>query len=64
MRVGDLVQRAPALLKREDTLEEAAVAMADPRTALLPVVDAADGKLLGIITRRDVLDAYRSRVDM
>jgi len=63
-RVRDLVQPAPALLHRGDTLEEAAVAMADPQTPLLPIVDRATGELLGIITRRDVLDAYRSRVDL
>lgn len=63
-RVGDLVQPAPVLLQRGDTLEEAAVAMADPRTPLLPIVDRASGELLGVITRRDVLDAYRSRVDL
>jgi CIC family chloride channel protein len=64
MRIGDLVRPAAARLRRDDTLEEAAVAMADPRTPLLPVVDPANGTLLGILTRRDVLNAYRSRVEM
>ena len=63
-RVGELVQPASVVLQRDDTLEEAAIAMADPQTPLLPIVDRASGKLLGIITRRDVLNAYRSRVDL
>ncbi len=63
-RVGDLAQRVPVLLQPDDTLEEAAVAMADPQTPLLPIVDRIGGNLLGIITRRDVLNAYRSRVDL
>ena len=49
-------------LTRTDTLEQAALAMADPATPMLPVVDGATGALLGIVTRRDVLNAYRDRV--
>jgi CIC family chloride channel protein len=49
-------------LTRTDTLEQAALAMADPETPLLPVVDSVTGALLGIVTRRDVLNAYRDRV--
>jgi CBS domain-containing protein len=49
-------------LSRADTLEQAALAMADPETPMLPVVDTATGALLGIVTRRDVLNAYRDRV--
>ena len=64
MTMADLVQRPAMLLSQDDTLEEAAVAMADPDTPLLPVVDPSNGALLGILTRRDVLNAYRSRVDV
>ncbi|MBC5799639.1 MAG: chloride channel protein [Candidatus Eremiobacteraeota bacterium] len=64
MPAGDLAQPAAAMLRQDDTLEQAAVAMADPQTPLLPVVDPASGKLLGILTRRDVLNAYRSRTDI
>ena len=61
--VGRLAQPAAARLTSDDTLEQAAVALADPQTPLLPVTDSV-GKLVGILTRRDVLEAYRSRTDI
>jgi CBS domain-containing protein len=64
LQIGELVQPAATLLERDDTLERAAIAMADPQTPLLPVVDPSDGALLGILTRRDVLNAYRNRADL
>lgn len=64
MPAGTLAQPAAFLLHEQDTLEQAAVAMADPQTPLLPVVDPENGRLLGILTRRDVLNAYRSRTDI
>ena len=60
--VAHCMRTVPATLSRSDTLEQAAVAMADPETPMLPVVDTANGKLLGIVTRRDVLNAYRDHV--
>jgi CIC family chloride channel protein len=45
------------------TLEQAAALLAEPNTPLLPVVDR-DGLLLGVITRRDVLNAYRSSIEL
>ncbi len=62
--VDEIVVAPTAVLRPEDTLEECAIALSDPATPLLPVVDAASGSLLGIITRRDVLLAYSSRVDL
>lgn len=44
------------------TLEQAAALLAEPDTPLLPVT-GPDGKLVGIITRRDVLDTYRNSMD-
>ena len=38
----------------------AAILMADPRAPLLPVLDPETGALVGIVTRSDVLNAYRS----
>lgn len=60
--VAHVMRSVPATLSRSDTLEQAAVAMADPEIPMLPIVDAANGKLLGIVTRRDVLNAYRDHV--
>jgi chloride channel protein, CIC family len=60
----DHLARVPAVtLTPSDTLEKAATSMADPRTPLLPVIEPESGAFLGIVTRRDVLDAYRSAVD-
>ncbi len=50
MAAGKLAQPAAFLLRREDTLEQAAVAMADPHTPLLPVIDRESGRLLGILS--------------
>jgi chloride channel protein, CIC family len=59
----DEIRRPPSVtLSSGDTLEQAAISLADPQTPLLPVVDAKSGALTGIVTRRDVLNAYRSGV--
>jgi CBS domain-containing protein len=34
--------------------------MADVDTPLLPVISDDDGRLIAIVTRRDLLNAYRS----
>lgn len=62
--VAHSMRTIPATLQRADTLEQAAVAMADPEIPMLPIVDPETGKLLGIVTRRDVLNAYRDRVNV
>lgn len=59
-RIRAIVRPPPATVAAGDSLEQAAIAMADPRNPLLPVIDARTGGLTGIVTRRDVLDAYRS----
>jgi CBS domain-containing protein len=60
--IASFSQPAPATLESSETLERAADLMADPAIPLLPIVDAGTSKLRAIITRRDVLDAYRSLV--
>ncbi|MGP6158923.1 MAG: chloride channel protein [Vulcanimicrobiaceae bacterium] len=65
-RLGDdvpidaITRPAVVTLSSSDTLERAAISMADPQTPLLAVVDPRTGSLVGIVTRRDVLNAYRS----
>ena len=51
---------AQDVLAPTDTLERAATLMADPRAPLLPVI--VDSELVGVVTRRDLLSAYRSVV--
>jgi CBS domain-containing protein len=53
------MQPATAQLHSSDSLEAAADAFADHSVALIPVLDA-DERVTGVITRGDVLDAYRS----
>ncbi|HLI97329.1 MAG TPA: chloride channel protein [Candidatus Baltobacteraceae bacterium] len=62
--VAHHMRSVPATLSRSDTLEQAAAAMADPEVPILPITETATGKLLGIVTRRDVLNAYRDRVNL
>ena len=63
-RISSLVQPMTHVLHADDTVERAATLMADAPVPLLPVVDPNDGHLLGIVTRRDVLQAYRSLADV
>jgi CIC family chloride channel protein len=44
------------------TLEQAAALLAEADTPLVPVL-SPDGELIGIVTRRDVLDTYRNSVE-
>jgi CIC family chloride channel protein len=53
---------AQEVLAPTDTLERAATLMADPRAPLLPVI--ANDVLVGVVTRRDLLSAYRSVVSV
>ncbi|HTU80551.1 MAG TPA: chloride channel protein [Candidatus Acidoferrales bacterium] len=47
-------------LHASDTLERAATLMADTENPLLAVVEGSEDRLTGIVTRRDLLNAYRS----
>ena len=53
------MQPATAQLHSSDSLEAAADAFADHSVVLIPVLDA-DERVSGVITRGNVLDAYRS----
>jgi CIC family chloride channel protein len=61
--IEEIHRPSTIMLSSTDTLEEAAISMADPATPLLPVVDPLSGALLGIVTRIDVLNAYRGAID-
>jgi CIC family chloride channel protein len=61
--IEEIHRPSTIMLSSTDTLEEAAISMADPATPLLPVVDPLSGALLGIVTRSDVLNAYRGAID-
>ena len=54
--VADMMTRDPVTVRAEDTIRDAARLIAERRHNRLPVVDD-DGKLLGVVTRVDVLEA-------
>jgi CBS domain-containing protein len=54
---GDLMTRSPVTTTPDDTVEHAARLMSQRRVKRLPVVDA-NGHLVGIITRTDVLAIF------
>ncbi len=60
--IGTIALPARGTLSPGDTLERAATLMADHRAPLLPVI--AGGELVGVVTRRDLLIAYRSAVNV
>ncbi len=60
--IHSIVRATSDRLQPEDTVERAATIMAEATVPLLPVV-GEDDRLMGIVTRRDVLDAYRSLAD-
>ncbi len=60
--ITSITRPARETLPIDATLEQAAALLAEPDTPLLPVT-GSDGKLAGIITRRDVLDTYRNSIE-
>jgi CIC family chloride channel protein len=57
--IDTLVRTSPAILTGDESIERAIPDMLGAESGILPIVDAA-GTLRGIVSRRDVLDAYRS----
>lgn len=52
--VGELMTARPVVCNADDSVEEAATVMHDHDLSRLPVVDA-DGALVGVLSRRDLL---------
>ncbi|HEY4012844.1 MAG TPA: chloride channel protein [Polyangiaceae bacterium] len=59
-RVADLVRRPPVVIDPGASLRQAADAMVRERVGRLPVVE--EGRVMGIVTRSDVLDAHEARL--
>jgi CBS domain-containing protein len=57
--VGEVMTPAPATMRPEDDLADVVALMLDARLRSIPIVD--DGKLVGIVTRRDVLRVVARR---
>jgi CBS domain-containing protein len=58
--VSAIVRRAALVIGPDSTLREAADIMVRERIGRLPVVDA--GRLVGIVTRSDLLEAHQRRL--
>jgi CIC family chloride channel protein len=60
----ELIRRPPAVVYADNTLREAADLMAGEGIGRLPVVERdAPGRVVGMLTRSDILAAYRRRLD-
>ncbi len=57
MKVGDIMTRNPITISPEYTIQDSLLLIQEKRVGAFPVVDA-DGKLLGIISVRDLLRAF------
>jgi CBS domain-containing protein len=63
-RIGEVIKRPPIVAYDDSTLREAADHMVNHDVGRLPVVSREKpGKLIGIITRSDLLRAHRRRLD-
>jgi len=63
-RVRDVIRRPPVLCYDDTTLRDAVDHMVNHNIGRLPVVERENpGKVVGIITRSDVLSSYRRRLD-
>jgi predicted transcriptional regulator len=62
--VGDLVRRPAAVAYEDSTLREAADHMVREGVGRLPVVSREDpGKVIGMLTRSDLLSAHKRRLE-
>ncbi|WP_437821558.1 chloride channel protein [Sorangium sp. So ce1078] len=64
LAIRDLIRRPPAVVFEDSSLREAADHMVTEGVGRLPVVSRqAPRKVLGMLTRSDLLDAHRSRIE-
>ena len=62
-RVGELLSRPPVLITTRQSLREAADRMVTASVGRLPVMSPDRRRLVGIITRSDLLQAHARRID-
>ncbi|HET9985203.1 MAG TPA: chloride channel protein [Longimicrobiales bacterium] len=61
-RVAELVKRPPAVAFPDNTLREAADHMVREGVGRLPVIDRETGRMVGIVSRSDLLSAHEPRL--
>jgi CBS domain-containing protein len=58
----DLLKRPPVVTHQDNTLREAADHMVRERVGRLPVIERGSGRLVGILSRSDILAAHERRL--
>jgi CIC family chloride channel protein len=61
-RIADLIRRDPIVIFENESLRDAADRMAAENVGRLPVVSRDGAKLVGILTRSDLVSAHRRRL--
>jgi CBS domain-containing protein len=61
-KLGELIHRPPVVVYPDVSLREATDHMVNHDIGRLPVVDRSSGKVIGMITRSDLLSAHRRRI--
>ena len=61
--VHELIRRPPVVAHGDNTLRQAADHMVRAKVGRLPVVDRETGRLVGILSRSDLLGAHERRLD-
>jgi CBS domain-containing protein len=61
-RVGELVHRPPKVVYADATLRDAADHMVNHDVGRLPVLDRATRRVVGVVTRSDLLASHRKRL--
>ena len=61
--IGSLIKRKPVAITNDDTLKAAVEVMARENVDVLPVVGRDDNKITGVLSYKDILSAYRQRMD-
>jgi CBS domain-containing protein len=61
-RLGELIRRPPKFIYADSTLRDAADHMVNHDIGRLPVVERERARVIGMVTRSDLLSAHRKRL--
>jgi H+/Cl- antiporter ClcA len=61
--IGSLIKRKAVAITKDDSLKTAVETMAKANLDVLPVISSKDNKITGILSYKDILSAYRHRID-
>jgi len=63
LKIGALIKRRPFAVTESDSLKAAVEMMAKENLDVLPVISTASGKVMGILSYRNILSAYRHHLN-